>query len=268
MADILEKIKTYKLEEVKNRKIDVPTSNLELKASNADEVRGFHKSLKSASLDSFALIAEIKKASPSRGIIRPNFDPSQLAIDYETGGATCLSVLTDQPSFLGHEHFLISARNSCSLPVLRKDFMLDPYQIIESRSINADCILIIMAFVSDQQAKELEDTAIEYNMDVLIEVHDEFELLRALKLKSRLIGINNRNLKTFEVSLTNTKNLASQIPSEYTLVSESGIFTNGDMKELSSYGARSFLIGESLMKKENVSKATANLLNQDLRKKI
>ena len=195
-------------------------------------------------------------------------DRSQLAIAYETGGATCLSVLTDQPSFLGHEHFLISARNSCSLPVLRKDFMLDPYQIIESRSINADCILIIMAFVSDQQAKELEDTAIEYNMDVLIEVHDEFELLRALKLKSRLIGINNRNLKTFEVSLANTKNLASQIPSEYTLVSESGIFTNGDMKELSSYGARSFLIGESLMKKENVSKATAHLLNQDLRKNI
>ena len=268
MADILEKIKTYKLEEVKNRKIDVPISNLELKASKADEVRGFHKSLKSASLDSFALIAEIKKASPSRGIIRPNFNPSQLAIAYETGGATCLSVLTDQPSFLGHEHFLISARNSCSLPVLRKDFMLDPYQIIESRSINADCILIIMAFVSDQQAKELEDTAIEYNMDVLIEVHDELELLRALKLKSRLIGINNRNLKTFEVSLTNTKNLASQIPSEYTLVSESGIFTNGDMKELSSYGARSFLIGESLMKKENVSKATAHLLNQDLRKNI
>lgn len=261
MADILEQIKTYKLEEVRKRKIEVPISNLELKASNADEVRGFHKSLKSASLESFALIAEIKKASPSRGVIRPDFNPSQLAIAYETGGATCLSVLTDQPSFLGHENFLISARKSCSLPVLRKDFMLDPYQIIESRSINADCILIIMAFVSDQQAKELEDTAIEYNMDVLIEVHNELELSRALKLKSNLIGINNRNLKTFEVSLSNTKNLALNIPSDYTLVSESGIFTNGDMKELSGYGARAFLIGESLMKKENVAQATADLLS-------
>lgn len=263
MSDILEKIKTYKLEEVKNRKINVPISDLELKASKADEVRGFHKSLKSVNQDGFALIAEIKKASPSRGVIRPNFDPSELAIAYEIGGATCLSVLTDKPSFLGHEDFLISARKSCSLPVLRKDFMLDPYQIVESRSINADCILIIMAFVSDEQAKELEDTAIQLNMDVLIEVHNDLELSRALKLKSNLIGINNRNLKTFEVSLFNTISLAQKIPPECTLVSESGIFTNSDMKKLSNYGARSFLIGESLMKKENVSEATACLLNKN-----
>ena len=260
MADILEKIKNYKKEEVKSRKIITPISELELKAAEADEVRGFLPALKSASTKGFALITEIKKASPSRGIIRPDFNPSDLAIAYESGGATCLSVLTDNPSFLGHEDFLMSARKSCSLPVLRKDFMLDPYQIIESRSINADCILIIMAFVSDQQAKELEDTANAHKMDVLVEVHDERELDRALKLNSKLIGINNRNLKTFEVSLSNTKKLAFKIPKNYTLVSESGIFTNKDMRELSQYGARSFLIGESLMKKENVSEATANLL--------
>ena len=261
MTNILETISTYKIEEVKERKLKLPTSNLERKAKSADKVRGFQNSLKLSSSTGFALIAEIKKASPSRGIIRKDFYPSDLAIAYEKGGATCLSILTDNPSFQGHEGFLINARENIKLPVLRKDFMLDPYQIIESRSINADCILIIMAFVSDELANELEATAFEYNMDVLIEVHDEHELERALKLRSTLIGINNRDLKTFQVSLSITKKLAKLIPSGYTLVSESGIFTNNDMVELSKYGARSFLIGESLMRKKNVTNATAHLLS-------
>ncbi|MBC8407863.1 MAG: indole-3-glycerol phosphate synthase TrpC [Rhodobacteraceae bacterium] len=261
MENILNKIKTYKIEEVKERKLKLPISSLESKAANADKVRGFQNSLKLSSSNGFALIAEIKKASPSRGIIREDFNPSDLAIAYQKGGAACLSILTDNPSFQGHESFLINARKKIKLPVLRKDFMLDPYQIVESRSINADCILIIMAFVSDSLANELEATAFEYNMDVLIEVHDEFELERALKLRSTLIGINNRDLKTFKVSLSITKKLAKLIPSEYTLVSESGIFTNNDMIELSKYGARSFLIGESLMREEDVANATTHLLS-------
>jgi len=261
MENILNKIKTYKIEEVKERKLKLPISSLESKATNADKVRGFQNSLKLSSSIGFALIAEIKKASPSRGIIREDFNPPDLAIAYEKGGAACLSILTDNPSFQGHESFLINARKKIKLPVLRKDFMLDPYQIVESRSINADCILIIMAFVSDGLANELEATAFEYNMDVLIEVHDEFELERALKLRSKLIGINNRDLKTFKVSLSITKKLAKLIPSEYTLVSESGIFTNNDMIELSKYGARSFLIGESLMRELDVANATTHLLN-------
>ena len=261
MENILNKIKTYKIEEVKERKLKLPISSLESTAANADKVRGFQNSLKLSSSTGFALIAEIKKASPSRGIIREDFNPSDLAIAYQKGGAACLSILTDNPSFQGHESFLINARKKIKLPVLRKDFMLDPYQIVESRSINADCILIIMAFVSDGLANELEATAFEYNMDVLIEVHDEFELERALKLRSKLIGINNRDLKTFKVSLSITKKLAKLIPSEYTLVSESGIFTNNDMIELSKYGARSFLIGESLMREEDVANATTHLLS-------
>ena len=262
MTNILNKIKAYKIKEVKDRKLKLPMPIMEEKAKCASEVRGFQNALMLASSKGFGLIAEIKKASPSKGIIRNKFEPENLAISYEKGGAACLSILTDAPSFQGHENYLIKARKKVNLPVLRKDFMLDPYQIIEARSINSDCILIIMAFVSDALAKELEDVAFEYKMDVLIEVHNEDELERALKLRSTLIGINNRNLKTFEVSLSTTKNLAKLVPLDYTLVSESGIFSNADLLHLSKFGARSFLIGESLMREENVEKATAELLGR------
>ena len=260
MTNILNKIKAYKIKEVKDRKLKLPIPIMEEKAKCASEVRGFQKALILASSKGFGLIAEIKKASPSKGIIRNQFEPENLAISYEKGGAACLSILTDAPSFQGHENYLIKARKKVNLPVLRKDFMLDPYQIVEARSINSDCILIIMAFVSDALAKELEDVAFEYKMDVLIEVHNEDELERALKLRSTLIGINNRNLKTFEVSLSTTENLAKLVPLDYTLVSESGIFSNADLLHLSKFGARSFLIGESLMREKNVEKATAELL--------
>jgi len=262
MTNILNKIKAYKIKEVHDRKLKLPMPIMEEKAKCASEVRGFQNALMLASSKGFGLIAEIKKASPSKGIIRNKFEPENLAISYEKGGAACLSILTDAPSFQGHENYLIKARKKVNLPVLRKDFMLDPYQIVEARSINSDCILIIMAFVSDALAKELEDVAFEYKMDVLIEVHNEDELERALKLRSTLIGINNRNLKTFEVSLSTTKNLAKLIPLDYTLVSESGIFSNADLLHLSKFGARSFLIGESLMREENVEKATAELLGR------
>ena len=262
MTNILNKIKAYKIREVKDRKLKLPMPIMEEKAKCASEVRGFQNALMLASSKGFGLIAEIKKASPSKGIIRNKFEPENLAISYEKGGAACLSILTDAPSFQGHENYLIKARKKVNLPVLRKDFMLDPYQIVEARSINSDCILIIMAFVSDALAKELEDVAFEYKMDVLIEVHNEDELERALKLRSTLIGINNRNLKTFEVSLSTTKNLAKLVPLDYTLVSESGIFSNADLLHLSKFGARSFLIGESLMREENVEKATAELLGR------
>ena len=262
MTNILNKIKAYKIKEVKDRKLKLPMPIMEEKAKCASEVRGFQNALMLASSKGFGLIAEIKKASPSKGIIRNKFEPEKLAISYEKGGAACLSILTDAPSFQGHENYLIKARKKVNLPVLRKDFMLDPYQIVEARSINSDCILIIMAFVSDALAKELEDVAFEYKMDVLIEVHNEDELERALKLRSTLIGINNRNLKTFEVSLSTTKNLAKLVPLDYTLVSESGIFSNADLLHLSKFGARSFLIGESLMREENVEKATAELLGR------
>ena len=262
MTNILNKIKAYKIKEVKDRKLKLPMPIMEEKAKCASEVRGFQNALMLASSKGFGLIAEIKKASPSKGIIRNKFEPENLAISYEKGGAACLSILTDAPSFQGHENYLIKARKKVNLPVLRKDFMLDPYQIVEARSINSDCILIIMAFVSDALAKELEDVAFEYKMDVLIEVHNEDELERALKLRSTLIGINNRNLKTFEVSLSTTKNLAKLVPLDYTLVSESGIFSNTDLLHLSKFGARSFLIGESLMREKNVQKATAELLGR------
>ena len=262
MTNVLNKIKAYKIREVKDRKLKLPMPIMEEKAKGASEVRGFQKALMLASSQGFGLIAEIKKASPSKGIIRNKFEPENLAISYEKGGAACLSILTDAPSFQGHENYLIKARKKVNLPVLRKDFMLDPYQIVEARSINSDCILIIMAFVSDALAKELEDVAFEYKMDVLIEVHNEDELERALKLRSTLIGINNRNLKTFEVSLSTTKNLAKLVPLDYTLVSESGIFSNTDLLHLSKFGARSFLIGESLMREKNVQKATAELLGR------
>jgi indole-3-glycerol phosphate synthase len=261
MTTILGKIAAYKREEISAAKAAMPLSAVEEEARAAGPVRPFAATIASCAEENrYALIAEIKKASPSRGLIREDFDPASLAVAYAAGGAACLSVLTDGPSFQGDPHHLIEAREVCALPVLRKDFMLDTYQVPQARALGADCILIIMAAVDDFLAMELAGAAHNWHMDVLIEVHDEEELDRALSLPGSLIGINNRNLKTFETSLDVTRRLIPRVPPGRLTVSESGIFTQADIEALAGAGAHAFLVGESLMRQGDVTAATRRLL--------
>ena len=258
--DILDKIKAHKLDHIAACKSARPLVEVEATARAASPTRGFANRLIEASREGYGLIAEIKKASPSKGLIRDDFNPPELAQAYAAGGATCLSVLTDVPSFQGADEFLVAARDAVDLPALRKDFMYDTYQVAEARALGADAILIILASVSDAQAAELEAAAIEWGMDVLLEVHDEAELARACALKSPLMGINNRNLKTFETTLDTTRTLSRMVPADRLIVCESGLSTPDDLTDMAQFGARTFLIGESLMRQDDVTAATRTLL--------
>lgn len=260
MTDKLTEICETKRGEVAARKAGVTVAELQRRAAEQTAPRGFEAALRAKAIEGFALIAEIKKASPSKGLIRQDFRPADHAQAYQAGGAACLSVLTDAPYFQGHEDYLVEARAACALPVIRKDFMVDPWQCLEARAIGADAILIIAACLSDGQMAEIEAAALELGMDALVEVHDELEMERASRLKSRLIGVNNRDLKRFVTDLSTTERLAALAPEGTLLVAESGINTHADLLRLEKCGARTFLVGESLMRRDDVEAATRALL--------
>ncbi len=260
MTDKLTEICDTTRLEVAARKKVTSLSTLDARAAQQSAPRGFRAALDAKATTGFGLIAEIKKASPSKGLIRKDFDPPAHALAYEAGGAACLSVLTDAPYFQGHEDYLIAARAACTIPVLRKDFMVDPWQIAEARSIGADAILIIAAALDDIQMAEMEDAALHYGMDALVEVHDAEELERALSLKSRLIGVNNRNLKDFTVDFARTYELVGRAPQGCTFIAESGLGSHEDLLAMAEHGVRCFLVGESLMRKSDVTLATRQLL--------
>jgi indole-3-glycerol phosphate synthase len=265
LSDVLARICADKQRHVEAMREGRPLAELERRATDAAPPRGFKAALeRKAAAGDLALIAEIKKASPSKGLIRADFDPASLARAYEAGGASCLSVLTDRPYFQGDDAYLDAASRAVDLPCLRKDFMLDPYQIVESRALGADCILLIMAALDDAQAAKLCRLAHELGMDVLVEVHDGAELDRALLLDADLVGINNRNLKTLAVDIATTEELAPRVPADRLLVAESGLYSHADLVRMARAGARAFLVGESLMREADVTAATRRLLGLDM----